>query len=208
MSKIYKDDIFTLKQFELREDGDIFKTILEERENLVDSKRFFLGYLPQELANGLDNDSSLMKFRDDCLKIARPLERMGGCNLDEYYLEKGIRYSGIKMSDPSGKIYGTFNIYGGKIIYSPIFPHFHEERDLIKFANDTYFTTITFEEIMKNQIDLSKEFYVHIRDYRTLKELNEKGRYIFEKINKDKMLKFVSEPELGEEIFKKYLKIK
>lgn len=50
---------------------------------------------------------------------------MGGCNLIDSELDRGIRYSGIKMSDPTGKVFGNFNIGDGKIIYSPIFPHFY-----------------------------------------------------------------------------------
>ena len=34
------------------------------------------------------------------------------------------------------------------------------------------------------------------------------GDYIFEKISKDKMLEFITSPEIGEEIFMKHLGIK
>ena len=39
----------------------------------------------------------------------------------------------------------AFNIGNRKIIYSPIFPRFYEERNNIKFAKDIYFTTLPFE---------------------------------------------------------------
>lgn len=210
MNKIYRDDFFQLKQFNLGEDGDIFKTILDEKKDEPDSQRFFLEYLPQEIANSYDfnNLDSLKKFRQACLGWDSPLQKMGGCNLTEEGQQKGIRYSGIKMSDPSGKIFGTFNIDKDKIIYSPIFPHFYESRDIIKFADETYFTTMAFEEIMERQIDLAKKFYVHIGDYMTLKERAKNGDYIFEEINKDKMLSFVYQPEIGEKVYKKYLGIK
>lgn len=207
MSKIYRDEIFQFNQFDLREDGDIFQTILDERKDERDSQRFFLEFLPQDIANGYDfnNLESLKKFRNDCLRLNNPLQGMGGCNLVEGELQRGIRYAGKKISDPSGKVFGSFNIGEGKIIYSPIFPHFYDERDNIKFANDTYFTTMTFEEIMERQIDLATEFYVHTGNYMTLKEIAKYGDYIFEKISKDQMLEFVSEPMTGEKIFRKYL---
>ena len=34
------------------------------------------------------------------------------------------------------------------------------------------------------------------------------GDYIFEKISKDKMLEFITSPEIGEKIFMKHLSIK
>lgn len=207
MNKVYRDKILQFNQFELIEDGDIFQTILAERKGEIDSQRFFLEYLPQDIANGYDfNDlESLKKFRNDCLRWNSPLQLMGGCNLVEEKLKKGIRYAGIKMSDPSGKVFGAFNIHDGKIIYSPIFPHFYEERDNIKFANDKYFTTMTFEEIMQRQIDLAAEFYIHTGNYITLKDIVKYGDYILEKISKDQMLEFVYQPETGEKVLKKYL---
>lgn len=210
MNKFYKDDIFGFNEYDLNVDGDIFKTILDERKQKLDSKRFFLEYLPKDIANGYDfnNLESLKKFRNDCLRWNSPLQRMGGCNLDEEELKRGIRYSGIKMSDPSGKVYGSFNIREGKIIYSPIFPRFYEERDNIKFANDKYFTTMTFEEVMERQIDLTTEFYIHTGNYMTLKEIAKYGDYVFEKISKDQMLEFVYAPETGEKVFRKYLGLK
>lgn len=210
MNKIYRDEIFDFKQFDLRDDGDIFQTILDERKDEIDSQRFFIEYLPQDIANEYDfnNLESLKKFRNDCLRWNSPLKLMGGCNLVEEELKRGIRYAGIKISDPCGKIFGSFNIGNGKIIYSPIFPHFYEERDNIKFANDKYFTTMTFEEIMKRQIDLATEFYIHTGNYMTLKDIVKYGDYIFEKISKDQMLEFVYQPETGEKVLRKHLGLK
>ena len=210
MTKIYRDEIFQFNQFDLREDGDIFQTILDERKYEIDSQRFFLEYLPQDVANRYDfnNIDSLEKFRDDCLRLTSPLQPMGGCNLVKEEVQRGIRYAGIKISDPNGKIFGSFNIGDGKIIYSPIFPHFYEERDNIKFANDNYFTTMTFEEIMQRQIDLAAEFYIHTGNYMALKDVAKYGDYIFEEISKDQMLEFLYQPETGEKVLRKHLGLK
>ena len=210
MTKIYRDEIFQFNQFDLREDGDIFQTILDERKDKRDSQRFFLEFLPQDVANRYDfnNIDSLEKFRDDCLRLTSPLQPMGGCNLVKEEVQRGIRYAGIKISDPNGKIFGSFNIGDGKIIYSPIFPHFYEERDNIKFANDNYFTTMTFEEIMQRQIDLAAEFYIHTGNYMALKDVAKYGDYIFEEISKDQMLEFLYQPETGEKVLRKHLGLK
>ena len=210
MNKIYRDGIIQFNQFDLREDGDIFQTILDERKDKRDSQRFFLEFLPQDVANRYDfnNIDSLEKFRDDCLRLTSPLQPMGGCNLVKEEVQKGIRYAGKKISDPSGKVFGSFNINEGKIIYSPIFPHFYDERDNIKFANDTYFTTMTFEEIMQRQIDLATEFYIHKGNYMALKDIAKYGDYIFEKISKDQMLEFLYQPETGEKVLRKHLGLK
>lgn len=210
MNKIYRDEIIQFNQFDLRKDGDIFQTILDERKDEIDSQRFFLEYLPQDIADKYDfnNLGSLWKFRDDCLRLIPPLQPMGGCNLVKEELQRGIRYAGKKISDPSGKVFGSFNINEGKIIYSPIFPHFYDERDNIKFANDTYFTTMTFEEIMQRQIDLATEFYIHTGNYMVLKDVAKYGDYIFEEISKDQMLEFLYQPETGEKVLRKHLGLK
>lgn len=150
----------------------------------------------------------MWKFRDDCLKLTSPLQPMGGCNLVKEEVQKGIRYAGKKISDPSGKVLGSFNVNEGKIIYSPIFPYFYDERDNIKFANDTYFTTMTFEEIMQRQIDLATEFYIHTGNYMALKDIAKYGDYIFEKISKDQMLEFLYQPDAGEKVLRKHLGLK
>ena len=210
MIKIYKDDIFRFNQINLRKDGNVFQTILDERERKTDPKRFFLKYIPQEIVDVYDfNDKeSLEQFRNMCLGFNSPLKEMGGCNLREDSLEKGIRDSGIRLSDPNGDILGAFNIAGDKIIYSPIFPRFFDERDNIKFANATYFTTMTFEEIMENQIKLAKEFYVHTGDYRKISEISKHGRYIFEKVTEEEMIDFTKNKENGKKILRKHLDIK
>lgn len=205
MNNIYRDEIFALDQFYLSKNDDIFKEILTRRNNENDSKRFFLEYLPLDIAKRYDfNDQgSLKRFREDCLKYDNLLQLMGGCNLIKEELQKGIRYAGIKMSDPSGNILGSFHIDDGTIIYSPIFPHFYEERDNIKFANDIYFTTMTFEEIMTSQIELATKFYVHIGNYTTPREIIEHGKYIFKEISKEQMLEYVFDSNIGEKVLNK-----
>lgn len=107
------------------------------------------------------------------------------------------------MSDPYGKIFGTFDIRDRIVTYSPIFPHFYEERDLCKFANDTYFTTMKFEDIMLVQIDKATEYFVHLgNSYK----IGVTSLYVLQRVTKDQMMAFVCNPEEGEKIYKRVLK--
>ena len=134
-----------------------------------------------------------------------PLQRMGGCNLKEEKLDQDIRYTGIKISDPCGKIPGVFDLTNHIITYSPIFPFFYDERDLVKFADDTYFTSMTFEEIIINEIDISNKYYVHTGNYKSSKDILKYGSYIYEQIDKNQMIEYATNPEKGYQLIKKHL---
>lgn len=206
--EIYRENFIQFEKYEFGDMEDIFESILEKRQTNMDAKRFFLEYLPQEefLKYDFNDLGSIKKFRSVCLSIDSPLFSMGGYNMDPNQLQDDIRYAGVKMSDPYGKIYGSFDIRNGVITYSPIFPHFYEERDLSKFAIDKYFTPMSFEDIMTQQIGLASSFYVHIGDYRSIKDIVKNGKYILERVNKRDMLEFVTNPEAGAKIYTKSLK--
>lgn len=206
--EVYRDNFIQCERYEFDDMDDIFESILEKRQTNTDAKRFFLEYLPRNefLKYDFNDLSSIKKFRSACLSVDRPLLSMGGYNMDPNQLQDDIRYVGVKMSDPYGKIYGSFDIRNGLITYSPIFPHFYEERDLSKFAIDKYFTPMSFEDIMTQQIGLASSFYVHIGDYRSIKDIVKNGKYILERVNKNDMLEFATNPEAGAKIYAKSLK--
>lgn len=205
--EIIDDTCIRINCYSINPSDDIFKLILEQRKNNPDQKRFFLDYFPKEELSKYDfnNPNSIKSFRKICASIDSPLMRMGGYNMEPKYLNDDIRYGGIKLSDPYGKILGSFDIRNGIITYSPIFPHFYKERDISKFTYDTYYTTIDFKEIMLNQINNAIEYYVHIGNYHALKDIREKGKYLLEKVSKDQMIEFVSNPEEGSKILKRSL---
>lgn len=209
MEQIYRDRIVKLDQIEVCSDEDIFSKILETKKSEIDNDRFFLSYISsEELAKyDFNNKESLMEFRRACISIDDPLKPMGGCNLRKEELEKGIRYAGMKLSDPYGIIPGVFDINKGIITYSPIFPLFYDERDNIKFARDTYFTSMTFQEIIVNQINNAMEYFVHIGDYSTAKDILKYGNYIFEKVSKEEMLEYATNPEKGHKVLSRYLNL-
>ena len=207
MEKYYKDDIFSFEEGSIENSESLFEHILETRKDGIDSKRFFVDYIsPEELASyDFTNVESLKTFRKKCVSGNSPLVLMGGCNLNEEYVKKGLRYSGMKISDPEGKILGTFDRHGEILTYSPIWQPFYDDRDLCKFARDHYFTPLTFEELLMRELDLAREFYVHVGSYDTAKEIGKYGSYKMEKITKDEMVEFARDPEKGESVRRKKL---
>lgn len=206
---VYRDKFYKIEKYVIPRNGDIFETILEQRKDEIDKDRFFLRFIPREKLNGYDltNPNDAQKFTDMCYSIDSPLMLMGGYNMDPKYLNDDIRDAGIKMSDPYGRIYGSFDVRDNIITYSPFFANFHQERDLCKFANDEYFTTMTFEEIMLNQISKAKELRLHIGNYTSAKDILKNGQYILETVSKNQMISFVQNPEEGAKVYQKAWKL-
>ncbi|MDD3048799.1 MAG: hypothetical protein PHQ89_02255 [Bacilli bacterium] len=206
MKKFYIDEFISYKEIFVDPKEDLLTAVLNEKNiDDYDCDRFYLEYLPQDFLNDFDfsNAESLKQFRKSYYALNNPLNSMCACNLSN--LSNDIRYNGLKISDPNGEIYGSFDIRNNIITYSPIFPHIYEERDLIKMANTTYFTGMTFEEIMKEQINKYSNFYVHTGNYITVKDIAQNGHYILEKINENQMLAFVKDPNEGAKVFLKHI---
>ena len=127
--------------------------------------------------------------------------------MSESAISKGVMYYGIKISDPFGKIPGVFIINNDTMIYSPIFPLFYEERDISKFANDVYFTTLTFEQIIRTLIAVVSKFYVHVGNYSQLKDKIKYGDYIFKEVLKEEMISCVTNPEKGKKVYSRHLSL-
>lgn len=210
MAQIFRDKITKIETLNISTTEDLFSKILEERKSEFDKDRFFLSYISSEdlVKYDFSNSESINKFRKACVSIDGPLKSMSGCNLKEDAFKKGERYSGIKISDPYGVIPGVFDINNHIMTYSPIFPLFYNDRDNIKFARDTYFTSMTFQEIIINQINNAMEYYVHVGNYFAVRDIVKYGKYIFEKINKEQMLEFIKSPEQGQKILHRYLRLK
>lgn len=200
MGKIFYDSFFGINEIPLNSDCDIFESILDSRKDSMDKERFYIKFLPSSEYQKFDfgSEESIDNFRDICFTMDTPLLGMGGCNLWERYMDD-FRRSGKKISDPYGRVYGSFDIRNGIITYCPLFNQFYKEYDVGKFASSEYFTTMTFEDIMKYQIMKAHEFYVHT-GYNIIKGNRE---FILEKINSSEMMDFVNEPKLGEMILRK-----
>ncbi len=204
MKTVYRDILNSIEKIDMCNDEDIFKRILREREYYIDESRFFLRYVPTDILLKYDfNDfDDINKFRDVYSSSFSSFVIIGGCNNREEALSKDIRMSGIKMSDPSGKLPGQFDVRDGKLTYSPFFPLFYNERDLVKFAKDEYFTSLTFNEIIMNQIENVSSFYVHTGNYNNPRIISKRGPYVFEKVTKNDMINFVNNEEEGKKILR------
>ena len=207
MAKVFIDKITKFHELEIDLSKNVFKQLLESRENEIDAQRFFLRFISsQDLARyDFSNKESLSAFREDRGSLFGPVKGMAGCNLRPEMLEKNIRYGGIRISDPDKRIIGQFNVRNDHMIYSPIFPLFYEEYDLIKFANDEYFTTISFEDLVMNQINFAKKFFVHVGNSSSISDLAKYGTFIMEEITRAQMIDFLTNRENGEEVYTRSL---
>lgn len=202
---VYRDKFYKMEQYNVLRNSDIFETILENRKDDIDRDRFFIKYISKEKLYdyNFSNPIDVRRFTDICYRIDSPLMLMGGYNMSSKNLSDDIRYAGIKMSDPYGKVYGVFDIRDGIITYSPFFAPFYEERDLCKFADDEYFTTMTFEEIILGQIQKARECRLHIGNYKSVKDIIQHGQYVLESVTKVEMINFVQKPEEGAKVYQK-----
>ena len=207
MEYVYSDKIFGIDRIAIESEEDIFKKILDTKQNERIDSRFFLNYVSNDELSKYDFESeiSISSFRNDCNTLDSPLMPMGGYNMSESAKSKGVMYYGIKISDPFGNIPGVFIINNDTMIYSPIFPLFYEERDISKFANEVYFTTLTFEQIIRTLIAGASKFYVHIGNYSQLKDKIKYGDYIFKEVLKEEMLSCVTNPEIGKKVYSRHL---
>ena len=76
-----------------------------------------------------------------------------------------------------------------------------------KFANDVYFTTLTFEQIIRTLIAGVSKFYVYVGNYSQLKDKIKYGDYIFKEVLKEEMLTYVSNPEKGKKVYSRHLSL-
>ena len=208
MANVFIDNITEFNQYDIDLNKNVFDTILSLRQNSIDPQRFFLKYISSSELKKYDfsDKNSINEFRDARYFNYELIKGMAGCNYADN-MGNDIREYGIILSDPSKQIRGQFNITDGIMTYSPIFPFFYEQRDLIKFASDTYFTSLTFEELLLNQINNATDYYVHVGNYRKAHEIANYGAYILEKISKEQMIEYATNPELGTKVLKKYLNI-
>lgn len=206
MKTVFTDKVYEFQQYNLQEGEEIFQRILQERKGELDSERFYLKYISDEELSQYDfnNPNSLCKLRKKVGTYQNPIKLMGGYNLRYDNKDKDIRDFGIKISDPYGKISGQFDFTNQVVTYSPIFPFFYEERDLIKWAEDDYVTNMTFEEIVMNQINCATKYYVHTGDYDKIPDIIKYGSYIMEEVTKQEMIEYAINPEAGEKILRKY----
>lgn len=175
MEKIYYYDITKFDEYEIDTDKDIFEQILNIKKDTSNPYIFYLRYINSTIKKYIEN-SDIYSFAD-----LRDLytTKIACCNLTPS-LENDFDESGIKLIDPLELIRGHIDIRNHIMTYSPVkHPSLLQKSDL----KETYYTTIRFEELLKNQIEYATSFYKIIG--------KEQDNYIKEETSKEKMKKLL-----------------
>ena len=209
MAKLYFHRKIDVQEFDIDPDKDIFQQILNvNSEQSFDKERFFLYTFPISILKEYNlNDPKLVnEFVHKYLITQPPYKRIGGYNATQKRLEEfGIRYAGIRLSDPEEKIIGQFVRIGKNMTYCPTFPFFNHDFDIVKFANNTYFTTLSFEEILSNQIQHASRYIINKGEPNCKEDIRKYGEYITEEISKEQMIDYATNPESGKNVLIKRL---
>ena len=102
---------------------------------------------------------------------------------------------GLKVSDPSGEIKGSFIIQDKKIIYDAACP-FYEERDSSVYGLPTHYTTMSMREIILEELKRKRDYLIYMGtklDY-TLCRCAEQ----FDNVTKEEFIDYLINPEKGE----------
>ena len=175
----YDIDNDSIKSYDIDLSEDIFKQILDLRKDNPDSYRFYLRYMDSKLKEIIDKgDVRGFSYLNDFYS-----KRMAGCNLTPSALEGEFESGGIKISDPVRLIHGQIDVRNHIMTYSPITRSFCLQKENLGFAKETYYTTIEFTKLLKNQIDHATAFYKHIG--------KDEDGYIKEESSKEKMMQLL-----------------
>ena len=188
-----------LEQYTVPEDNDIFNFILGTMDSFLDKSFFIHSISPEEVAKyDLSDKESILMFREDVCDYYRT-PKIAGYNFNENVPEelRCLRTYGIALCDPTQRIIGQFDIFDDFMVYGNDFGTIDGQRDNIKFARTSFYTTIGFETIAKQMINRVNKYYISVSyDQRTSKTLDI-GAYYLNPIKKDEMIEFMTKPEKG-----------
>lgn len=105
---------------------------------------------------------------------------------------------GLKISDPTGKIMGSFIIEDERIIYDAAVP-FYEERDAVVYGGLIYYTTFTMQDILLEELQKDKKYLIYYG------ETTENFQYIpqFEEVSREKIIEYATDAEKGKQALQK-----
>ena len=212
MANVFYDSfVRPIDQYDLDPEENIFDEILKMRvaQGKFDSSRFFLNYVPAEKLAEYDfNDpESLAAFREIYGSCAFRKQGMGGLNADPYHIgldekDEDLCHSGTKLSDPEERIIGQFDVRDGIMTYSSLWGPFYDGRDVGKFANDSYFTTIPFDQLIAAQINFAEKFYVHTGN--GTGKVREPHFY-YDEVSREQMTECATNPDAGNKILRLHI---
>ena len=212
MANVFYDSfVRPIDQYDFDPEGNVFEEILKMRESQgkFDRFRFFLEYIPAEKLAEYDfNDpESLAAFRDIYGSCAFRKQVIGGLSQHHEMIEKDLEEedlcnSGTKLSDPEERIIGQFDVRDGIMTYSSLWGPFYDGRDVGKFANDSYITTIPFDQLIAAQIKFAEKFYVHTGNGSgRIRE----PRFYYDEVSGEQMTECATNPDVGNKILRLHI---
>lgn len=179
MANVFYYDIDKIKSYYIDPKKDFFEQILELRKDNPNPYKFYIRLANQKLQDYIARGDvrTFAELRDLYSKL------LASCNLDSTALEDDLESGGIRISDPSGLVEGQISIINHIMTYSPALEPIYTQEEDTKFAREIYYTGITFNALLINQIK-------HAKTFRQCVGKNENG-YIKEELSKEKMIKLV-----------------
>lgn len=108
---------------------------------------------------------------------------------------KGVNFrssSGLKISDPTEKVNGSFIIEEERIIFDAFQPFF-EERDAGRYSGLSYYTEMSMLDILKEELNKERKLLIYMGQELNGVHFND----LFEEVSKEEFLEYAINPEKG-----------
>lgn len=106
------------------------------------------------------------------------------------------RSIGLKVSDHTKSICGSFIIEDERIIYEAGEPVF-EERDFGKYSSLNYYTTMSMKDILIEELKKKRKLLIYMGE----KLEGVHYTHLFEEVSKDELMEYATNPEKGEKAY-------
>lgn len=203
---LYKKAYNEIEKYALDYNKNMLEEISKNASWQAVSEYFNISLIPQKLfdicVNGEDKDyyNLLCGFGHHFKLIGRNV--MSRPYIDRY----SDMTAGFNLSDPDDNILGVFNIFDGIVTYNP----YDKSKRVISSAYrrvlsfDDFYTTITFDDLIKNQIEHARLFYLDEGEVFTGQVIKVPCGRRYKKVTKADMLEFATNKEYSREIFSQY----
>lgn len=180
MKKVVKNCTIDYRVLNIRENTPILNYLIKN----IDIPSFRLQHIDEETFK-------LLSESDKLIDISYGNFIAGYSN---YKKGDNFRSSGgLKLSDNTENVLGSFVVENKRIIYTPDSPAFFDERDSYVYAGRIYYTTMSMPEVLAELLKRKRELLVYMGS----KIENTKYVDIFDEITKDEMMEYAINPEKG-----------
>lgn len=101
---------------------------------------------------------------------------------------------GLKVSDPTEKVNGSFIIEEDRIIYDALQPFF-KERDAGRYNGISYYTEMNMLDILREELNKKRQLLIYMGQ----ELIGIHYHDLFEEVNKEEFLEYATNPLKGEE---------